>query len=101
MNPFAALAQPLVHRPGDATEEGDAAFPKRRRAGRATMAAIPEVENPWRLKPSQCAIMAGLSNGKSNDEIASELGISPKTPWSATGQAPFRSCTRATVCRLR
>ncbi len=80
MNPFAHLIEPLETRPGVVVKDGERV--KRHReyeAKRKREDALPSIANPWKLTPTQCAVLSGLAEGLSNNKVAERLCISFKT----------------------
>ncbi len=74
-NPFAALAEPLVFRPGDvepSLKKAAAYAAKPRRE-------IEKCENPWGLTAAQCEVMRLACDGLSMSQIADKTGVSKKT----------------------
>jgi DNA-binding CsgD family transcriptional regulator len=80
MNPFAALAVPLAHRPGDVQPE-----PPRLRIVASRPAKPPRestitpIPNPWHLSGMQCEILKRLVDGDSSSEIGEAFCLSRKT----------------------
>jgi DNA-binding CsgD family transcriptional regulator len=42
---------------------------------------LPVIPNPWSLTPTECYIVARLSEGERLTDIGRSLGISVKTAW--------------------
>lgn len=86
-NVFAGLGEQLRERPGHAYVESVRHRPAARartreemqRFGRAPKVEMPEVDNPWGLTPSQCAVIAAIACGMSFKAIAIAMGITVKT----------------------
>ena len=73
MNPFAALACPIVNRPGDATDEA----PTKRELPPPLV--LRGVYTPWSLTPMQCEVLRRVVLGETAKEIGAALGRSHKT----------------------
>lgn len=90
---FAALMTPLRFRPGDPKppkpkEPKPIKVPKvltaaeqcrREKARRRPNAHLPEIPNPWGLRPVQCAVIGAIAEGTENVAVAKTLDISVKT----------------------
>lgn len=74
MNPFAALAQPLMFRPGDVVPS-----PPKVKAAAKPRRDIPACQNPWGLTAAQCEVMRLACDGLSMSQIAERIGVSRKT----------------------
>lgn len=82
MNPFAALAQPVLSRPGmfpKAAPRVAAPKPAKALAKRRGTADLPAVPNPWKLSPVQCEVLRQVVEGGTAKTIGASLGLSFKT----------------------
>ena len=82
MNPFAALAAPLAHRPGDVEPKKPrlqvvVSRPRAERPPREDW--IMPTPNPWHLSGMQCEILKRLVDGANAGEITEEFCLSRKT----------------------
>lgn len=74
MNPFAAMARPIIDRPGDPEPE-----PPRAPRVMPSPNHLPVVDNPWGLTPTQCEVMRRVVDGEKAKEIGDALCRSHKT----------------------
>jgi DNA-binding CsgD family transcriptional regulator len=79
-NPFGALLDPLLRRPGDPTPPTLEATTRGRYGNtRKASLTLPDVPNPWGLSRMQCYVFRRLVAGVDQTEAARELAVSKKT----------------------